>query len=113
MIELNLNLLVTTSQTFIAALMVWALLSEAALSLPKWQRLLMSTGAAALFAQAAVIVSTSGGFGVGVADGTTYLKDLSIGVLALVPVAMLLDRRRIPIAHTSRTSLPSDRHPNV
>lgn len=113
MIELNPSLLVAAIQMFIAALMACALLSDAALSLPKWQRLLMSTGAAALCAQAAVIISGFDGLGANVSNGTTYLKDLSIGVLALAPVAMLLDGRRIPIEHTSHTSPPSGRRPSV
>ena len=112
MIELNLNLL-TIGHTFIAVLIAWALLSDVALSLPKWQRLLISSGAAVLCAQTAVTISGFGGTIAAASNWAAYLKDLSIGVFALGPVAMLLDGRRIPIERTSRTSPPSGPRPDA
>ena len=126
MIELNLNLLTIACHTFIAVLIAWALLSDVALSLPKWQRLLISSGAAVLCAQTAVTISGFGGTIAAASNWAAYLKDLSIGVFALGPVAMLLDggvylssalrahhRHRVHVQTLRNNRLPAFRTPTV
>jgi len=111
--DFNLSLLVICSETLVAVFITVALYSDAALCLPKWHRLLMSTGAAALFAQTALTISGFGGYNSSMSDWMVHAKDLSISALALAPVVMLMNQRRVPIEHTSRTSPPSGPRPTA
>ena len=113
MIEVNLSLLTISSQMFVTGLIVWALMSNTALSLPKWQRFLMSISAAILCAQTALMISALGEQGLNASNWTAFVKDLSIAVLALLPLVVLFDGRRLPNARTSRTSPPSGPHPDA
>lgn len=113
MIEFNLGLAMMGLQTVMAVLIAVALLSDAACHLPKWHRFLISTGAAALFAQAALILSDFGGQTSTAPVLIGYSKDLCIAALALAPIAMLMSRRCLPTERTSRTSPPSGPHPDA
>ena len=113
MIEFNLSLLVIASETAIAVLIALALLNEVALGLPKWHRLLMSTGVVALFVHAAVAISALGVRDHVLSNWAGHAKDLSIGALALAPILMLLAGRQIPSERTSRTSPPSGPRPTA
>jgi len=111
MIQLNPSLLVIASETVIAVLITLVLLSEAALGLPKWHRLLMSTGVVALFVHAVVVISTLGGYNFVLSAWAGHAKDLTIGALALAPILMSLVGGQKPSARISRTSPPSGQRP--
>lgn len=113
MIEFNFGLAVIGVQTIMALLIAAALLSDAACHLPKWHRFLISTGAAALFAQAALMLSDLGAQMTAASAFVSYSKDICIALLALAPVAILVGGRCTSSARTSRTSPPSDPHPDA
>ena len=73
----------------------------------------MSVSAVIPCAQTALMIFALGEHGSNASNWTAFVNDLSIAVLALLPLAMLFDGRRLPNERISRTSPPSGPHPDA